>query len=82
MNDNDLENLFSELEDIFNDVENDESVVNLQTLDTVSLMDKVNGITQTLLEMGEALHPKTQEARELHSERNACQLELVRRGVL
>ena len=72
--------LFGQLEDVF-EVVDSEGVEDLSTLSSVVLGNRVATITQTLLEMGQALNPVTQAARDLHSERNACQVELRKRGI-
>ncbi len=70
--------LFAQLEDVLSQVE---EVENLQEWTSVNLANKYYEITEILMEIGQALRPETQVARDLHSERNACQIELRRRGV-
>lgn len=72
--------LFGQLEDVF-EVVDSEGVEDLSTLNTIILANRVSSITELLLEMGQAIRPETQAARDLHSERNACQIELRKRGV-
>lgn len=80
MSDNEHADLFGQLEDVF-DVVDSEGVEDLSKLSSVILGNRVAAITQMLLEMKQALHPETQAARDLHSERNACQVELRKRGI-
>lgn len=73
------EDLFAQLEGVFDGVEDD--VEDLTLLDSPTLVERISFLTQQLLAMGEGLHPTTQTARDAHSERNACQVELRRRGI-
>jgi hypothetical protein len=52
---------------------------NLQLLNEIQLLGRFNDVTQELLEMGEALTPKSQKGRDLHSTRGACLVEMKRR---
>lgn len=56
-------------------------VVNVALLDEVELSSRYNSCKQKLFELGEMLHPKTQQGRDLHSERAAYLVELRRRGM-
>lgn len=72
--------LFSQLEDVFAEVDEDEAVINLRELSTPSLVRLVNKSKERLFEIGQAIKPNSQEARDLHSQYYAYHLELRRRG--
>lgn len=72
------DDLFAQLEDVFDAVDA-ENVVDLTKLDMMSLRDRFVDIEDRLKELEQVLWPHTQEARDLHSERNAIQVELSRR---
>lgn len=55
------------------------SVLDVSKLDTPSLAAMQSDIEDELYEMGQALRPETQRARDLHSRRNAVQVELNKR---
>ena len=74
------DDIFRQFEEQFYDIyisENDVTVVT--DMSTGELVDKIHSITSELFEMREAVNPKTQIARDLHSLRNACQVELSKR---
>jgi hypothetical protein len=77
----DFEALAAEMEAEFGDP-NDTDVVNVQRLDTEGLSARYHDVTNELLEMGEALKPRTAEGRELHSLRAALWVEMTHRGLL
>lgn len=54
-------------------------VINVRTLATVDLIRRFDNLTQALLDCEEFLDPRTQEARDMHSLRNALDVELQRR---
>jgi hypothetical protein len=73
--------LFSQLEGVFSEVDDDE-VINFQELDTRTLIRLYKQTKDRLFEIGQAINePRTQEARDLHSKYYACKLELQRRGL-
>jgi hypothetical protein len=74
----DDDELFGQLEDVFAQVDAEE-IENLRDVDVKSLITRISEITEILLRDGQALNPRTSEARDMHSERYACQLELSRR---
>lgn len=74
------EDLFAQLTEVFEAVDK-EGVENLQLVDTYTLLTRVSDLTDQLMALKQALRPHTQEARDIHSARNACQVELRRRGI-
>lgn len=64
------------------DLQEPVDTVNVALLDEVELSKRYNAVKQSLLERGEMLNPKTQEGRDLHSERAAYLLELRRRRMI
>jgi hypothetical protein len=64
------------------DLQEPTDVVNVALLDEVELSRRYNAVKQALLEKKEMLHPKTQEGRDLHSERASYLLEMRRRRML
>lgn len=64
------------------DLQEPTDIVNVALLDEVELSKRFNAVKQQLLERGEMLKPKTQEGRDLHSERAAYLLELRRRRMV
>lgn len=74
------DDVFAGLEGIFDSVTEDE-VVSVKDLSSPELMDMVHELTQELLEMKEGIYPRSQEARDKHSLRNACQVELRNRKI-
>lgn len=52
----------------------------LTKLSSLELADRYAEITSELFDMGEAIRPKSQKARDLHSQRNAIQLILRSRN--
>ena len=57
-----------------------EEVVSVQTLSTEEIAKRLSEIKSRLLDLGEALHQHTQEARDLHSERAALLIEYAKRN--
>lgn len=80
MTDNDI---FNELTEIFKSVEA-EKIIYPQDRDVAWLVDRYNELDRWLISNKQviALNPDTQEARNVHSERNAIKLELIKRGLL
>lgn len=71
--------LFSQLEDVFSEVEKEE-IKTPQDLSTPELIKRIREIKDELFAMGQAIkEPISRKARDLHSEYYACQLELHRR---
>lgn len=67
-------------EELFGDVDIDTpSVVAFSDGD---LIERFHNLTASLRKRKELRYPRTQEARDLHSERSACLLELRRRKLL
>ena len=58
----------------------DESVEDISKLQTVEIMLRIDDIERELFETQQALHPSNQRSRDLHSLRNALQIELRRRS--
>lgn len=61
------------------EIEEPVDVLNVRTLASNVLVSKFNELTQALLDREEILNPHTQEARDIHSLRNAVDVELQRR---
>ena len=57
-----------------------EDVIDVSTMSIEELLNKLDYLNETLFEMHEALNPQTQEARDMHSLRNAVQIELSKRS--
>lgn len=53
----------------------------VRTLSDYDLLTRYNSLTQSLLKEGEALDPHTQSGRDMHSEREAIKVEMIRRGI-
>lgn len=78
MSDNDI---FAGLEGIFDEVD-EEEVTNVTEMSNSELLNMVEDITHELMHvLGEGRFPRSQEARDLHSLRNACQVELRNRKI-
>ncbi len=56
--------------------------INVKELSGMDLLDLYYTQDRILIELGQVLHPVTQEARDAHSLRGACKIELVHRGIL
>lgn len=54
--------------------------IDVTKLSTEELMTQFNELNDELFEMGEAIKPHTQRARDLHSLRSAIHLEIRKRG--
>ena len=65
------------MDDVFDGV--DESVVDVSTLSNQDLIDQGADALQKLLDSGQAINPREQWARDLHSLRNAIQIEMRKR---
>lgn len=78
---NDEAGLFAQLEDVFAAVD-EEEIVNLQDIATNDLLHEHFEMEELVKARRETLWPRTQEARDFHSRRNAVEVELHRRGVL
>lgn len=77
------ESLGDYIDDIFADIDAElakNPVEDVSLVETVILLKTYYETTEQLKEMGEALFPKTQLGRDLHSKRYAVQLELRKRG--
>ena len=61
------------------EIENPHLIQDVTTLDTEEIMTQIFEIEQELFGMGQALHPSNQKSRDLHSMRNALQIELRKR---
>jgi hypothetical protein len=60
----------------------DAEVTDVSTLSDSELMLRFREVTDALMERKEALRPKTQGARDLHSERAALRIELAKRKLM
>ena len=67
------------LDDIFENVPHVDSVASLSDVD---LLRKYRHLTDELADRKESLAPRTQTARDIHSERAACLVELRRRHIM
>ncbi len=74
------DDLFAQLEDIFNEVDNEE-VINYTTWTDEALLDEYHEVMDAIKTIAQILHPRTQEGRDLHSKRYAVLLELQKRGM-
>jgi len=57
-----------------------ESVEDISKLETVEIMLRIDDIETELFQSQQALHPSNQRSRDLHSMRNALQVELRKRS--
>ena len=57
-----------------------EDIIDVSQMSIEELLEKLDYLNETLFEMNEALNPKTQNARDMHSLRNAVQVELSKRS--
>ena len=55
-------------------------IENIKELTTEDIVDRIQDIEYRLFSSSQALHPSNQESRDLHSLRNALQIELRRRS--
>lgn len=55
------------------------NIIDVSKLSILEIADKIAEVTNTLFEMREAIIPRSQKARDLHSLRNALQVELSKR---
>lgn len=74
--DDDFLNIIDGLE-----IEEPTDVIDVTTLDNKGLADKLFEIEEKIKANEWILHPNTQESRDLHSLRNAIQVELSKRGL-
>ncbi len=72
---------FSDMEAQLSEVEV-VATFSVATLNDPDLLTKYRDLTEELKNRKEALHPKTETGRELHSLRSSCFVELHRRGIL
>lgn len=77
VDDNDV---FAGLEGLFDDVD-ESDIINVKTMTINQLLDAIVDLTEELLNASQGLRPNNQEARDAHSLRNACQIELRSRGI-
>jgi len=57
-----------------------EDIVDVSKMSIEELVDKLDELNTELFDMGEALKPITQESRDMHSLRNAIQVEIFKRS--
>jgi hypothetical protein len=57
-----------------------EDIIDVSTMSIEELVDKLDELNTELFDMGEALKPTTQESRDMHSLRNAIQVEIFKRS--
>lgn len=74
------EDLFAQLEDVFAAVDA-APPIDYTTWETFDLLDELEEVTQDIKNLRQILHPRTEEARDLHSRRAALVIELSNRGV-
>lgn len=72
---------FSEMEAQLEDIQLPE-VMSVGVLDDMALLTRFRDLTEELKDRKEAMNPKTQTGRDLHSERNACYVELKKRKLM
>lgn len=72
---------WSQLDGIEDSV-NSQEIVDVTTLPTMDLLTRFQQLTELLKDMEQALKPRTQEARDAHSERYGMLIELRRRGMM
>lgn len=73
------QDLFAQLEDVFADVLAEETS-SVASLTTEELKHELYELTEEIKRRLETMHPRTQEGRDIHSRRNAIQIELRRRN--
>lgn len=76
----DEKQMFADLETQFDEPDLG-GTVDLAGLRTDELLDRFEDTRETLLTIGQMLNPTTAEARELHSIRAACLIEMRKRGL-
>ena len=78
----DEEELFASLEDVFAGVDENEidNFSDEETWTIPKLLKELSRLKNLMTEGRYVLHPRTQESRDVHSRRNAIQVELHRRG--
>lgn len=75
------EDLFKQLEEGFKKVES-EGVKNLSEESVENLLNRLHELDDFLKSINQVLSPRTQEARDAHSERNAIQVVLHEKGII
>lgn len=75
----DEDDLFAQLEDVFQEVL-DETHDDFSTWSLPDLLDELHETTDQLAKANELLYPRSQRTRDLHSRRNAVQLALEKKG--
>lgn len=79
------ENPEDELQRMFDEMEFDlpepDEVDDVTAMPMEKVIKRYNQLTEELLQIGEALHPRTQYGRDLHSERAAYQLRMKKEGL-
>lgn len=73
------DDLFNQLKDVFAAVD-EEDIVDLHSLTDMQLLERFADLDEWIKRNHQVLNPDTQEARDVHSERNAIQLVLKERG--
>lgn len=74
------EDILASLELEFSDTEMSvDNIVVVSEMKTLEIVDLLDSLNSTLFEMRQAINPTTQVARDMHSLRNACQVELTKR---
>lgn len=68
------------MEDV--DFEEPKGIIDYTKLETIELSRRLNHIKQELFDRKEMMDPRTDEGRDLHSERAAILIELHKRGVM
>jgi hypothetical protein len=61
-------------------IEVPQDIVDVSKMSIYDLLSEYDDLNIELFNMGEAINPVTQKARDLHSKRNAIQVELKKRG--
>ena len=62
------------------EIDEPEDLVDVTKLSVQELLSKFDDINEELFEIGQALKPTTQQARDLHSLRSAIYVEIQKRG--
>jgi hypothetical protein len=77
----DSEDVLAYLEAQLSDVEIPTDVENVKEVSSPDLGEQLAALDRQLSQMGELLHPRTQEGRDLHSKRAALLVEMRNRGL-
>lgn len=75
------EDIFAQLEEDMGDIDTSD-VIDMTKLTIPELLEIYGNKTEGLMDEGQAINPRTQEARDDHSLRYAARMELHRRQVL